>query len=58
MQQQKHWCIFRPALSVKDGETVYLDGAIKSRMVHEAFLSLGLGEKRRRGEHQTNQNFH
>ena len=29
MQQQKHLRIFRPGLSVKDGETVYLDGAIK-----------------------------
>jgi hypothetical protein len=58
VQQQKHWRIFRPGLSVKDGETVYLDGAIKSRLFHEAFLSLGLGEKRKRGEHPTNQNFH
>ena len=58
MQQQKHLRIFRPGLSVKDGETIYLDGAIKSRMFHETFLSLGLGEKLKRGEHQTNQNFH
>ena len=46
MQQHKHGRIFRPGLSVKDGEPVYLDGAIKSWVFLEAFLSLGLGLKR------------
>ena len=44
MQQQKHGRILRPRLSAKDGEPVYLDGAIRSRVFHEAFLSLGLGQ--------------
>jgi len=45
VQQQKHGRIFRAGLSVEDGQSVYLDRAIKSRMFHEAFLSLGLGQK-------------
>ena len=44
MQQEKRWRIFRAGLSVKDGETIYLHGAIKSRMFHESFLSLGFSD--------------
>ena len=37
MQQQKRRSIFRAGLPVDDGEPVYLDRAIKSRVFHQAF---------------------
>jgi hypothetical protein len=44
MQQQQHGRIFRTGLSVENGEAVYQDGAIKSRVFHEASLSLVLSQ--------------
>ena len=43
VQQEKRWRVFRPGLSVKDGESIYLYRAIKSRVFHGTFLSLGVG---------------
>jgi hypothetical protein len=44
VQQEKRRPVLRARLSVKDGETVDLCGAIKSRVFHEGFLSFGLGQ--------------
>src|SRR6266851_9408037 len=44
MQQQKRRRVFGAGLSVKDGELIYLCRAIKSRVFHGTFLSLGLGQ--------------
>src|SRR5712671_4749013 len=44
VQQEKRRRLFRAGLSVKDGESIYLYRAIKSRVFHGTFLSLGLGE--------------
>ena len=41
MQQEKRRRVFRAGLSVEDGEPVYLYRAIKSRVFHGTFLSLG-----------------
>ena len=41
MQQKKGRRVFRSGLSIKDREPIYLDGAIKSRVFHASFLSLG-----------------
>ena len=41
MQQEKRRRVFRAGLSVKDGEPIYLCRAIKSRVFHGTFLSLG-----------------
>src|SRR5258705_2109894 len=43
VQQEKRRRVFRPGLSVKDGESIYLYRAIKSRVCHGTFLSLGVG---------------
>jgi hypothetical protein len=51
VQQQKGWRVFRPGLSIKDGEAIYLYRAIKSRVFHGTFLSLGVGRKLKYCEH-------
>jgi hypothetical protein len=51
VQQQKRWRIFRPGLSVKDGEPIYLYRAIKSRVFHGPLLSLGGGRQLTYCEH-------
>ena len=45
VQQQKRRRVFRAGLSVKDGEPIDLYRAIKSRVFHGTFLSLGLGQQ-------------
>ncbi len=40
MQQKKRRRVFRAGFSIKDGEPIYLYGAIKSRVFHNSFLSL------------------
>ena len=42
VQQEKRRRVFRAGLSVKDGEPIYLYRAIKSRVFHGTFLSVGL----------------
>ena len=51
MQQQKRRRVFRPGLSVKDGESIYLYRAIRSRLFHGTFLSLGVGWQLKYCEH-------
>ncbi len=58
MQQEKRWRVFRPGLSVKDGESIYLYRAIKSRVFHGTFLSLGVGRQVKYCEHHRNQQEH
>ena len=58
MQQQNHRCVFRPGFSVENGEPVHLDRAIKRRMLHGMFLSVGLSEQLKRDKHDTNHQFH
>ena len=43
VQQKKCRRVFRTGFSVKDGESIYLYRAIKSRVFHGTFLSLGVG---------------
>jgi len=41
MQQEKRGRVFRPGLSVKDGEPIYLYRAIGSRVFHGALPAVG-----------------
>src|SRR5260370_15445137 len=50
VQQQKRRRVFGAGLSVKDGESIYLCRAIKSRVFHGTFLSLGLGQQLKCGD--------
>src|ERR1700722_14900714 len=43
VQQEERRRVFRAGLSVEDGEPIDLCRAIKSRVFHGTFLSLGLG---------------
>jgi hypothetical protein len=45
MQQEKRRRILRAGLSVEDRETICLRRAIKSRVLHRTFPSLGLGQQ-------------
>src|SRR5437899_12745158 len=45
VQQEKRRRVFRSGFSIKDGEPIYLDRAIKSWVFHGRFLSFGLGEQ-------------
>ena len=45
MQKEKRRRVFRPGLSVKDGEPIDLFRAIKSLVFHRRFLSLGLSQQ-------------
>src|SRR6266404_1069312 len=52
MQQENRWRILWPGLSIKDRESIYLCRAIKSRMFHGVFLSLG--QQLKRCKHHSN----
>src|SRR5580704_16918007 len=54
VQQQKRRRVFRTGLSVKDGESIYLYRAIKSRVFHGSFLSLGVSRQLKYCEHHRN----
>jgi hypothetical protein len=54
MQQQNRWRVFRPGLSVKDGESICQYRATKSRMFHGTFLSLRVGRRLKYCEHHRN----
>ena len=58
MQQEKRRRVFGTGLSVKDGELIYLYRAIKSRVFHGTFLSLGLGQQLKCCEHHRNHLYH
>jgi hypothetical protein len=45
VQQEKRRRVFWAGLSVKDGEPIYRYRAIKNRVFHGTFLSLGLGKQ-------------
>src|ERR1700730_9565886 len=53
MQQEERRRVLRAGLSVKDGEPIYLCRAIKSRVFHRTFLSLGLGQQLKCGDRVT-----
>ena len=53
MQQEKRRRVFRAGLSIKNGEPIYLRRAIKSRVFHGMFFSLGLAEQLKRCEHHS-----
>src|SRR6476659_9329854 len=42
VEQEKRRRLFRTGFSIKDGEPIYLDRAIRGRVFHRAFLSFGL----------------
>jgi hypothetical protein len=58
VQQEKRGRVFGTGLSVKDGEPICLCRAIKSRVLHGTFLSLGLGQPLIRCEHHRNHQRH
>jgi hypothetical protein len=58
VQQEKRWRVFRPGLSVEDRESVYLYRAIKSRVFHGTFLSLGASRCLKCYEHRQNHQRH
>src|SRR5580704_3385589 len=51
VQQEKRRGVFWPGLSVKDGESIYLYRAIKSRVFHGALLALRVGRHLKYCEH-------
>src|SRR5439155_12236370 len=53
VQKENRRRILRASLSIKDREPIYLCRAIKSRVFHGTFLSLGLGEQLKRCEHHS-----
>jgi hypothetical protein len=58
VQQEKRRRFFRPGLSVKDQESIYLDRAIKSRMFHGTLLCLCVGRHFKYCEHHRNHQHH
>ena len=42
VQQEKDRRLFRSGFSIKDGEPIYLDRAIRGRIFHRAFFPFGL----------------
>jgi hypothetical protein len=55
VQQENRRSIFRAGLSIEDGESIYLNRAIKSRVFHGEVLSLGVGTRLKYCEHHSNQ---
>src|SRR5467141_1092669 len=58
VQQEKRRRVFRTGFSVKDGESIYLYRAIKSRVFHGTFLSLGLRSQVKWSERHRKQKCH
>jgi len=53
VQQEKRRRVFWTGLSIKDGEPIYLYGAITSRVFHGTFLSFG--EQLKGNQHHRNE---
>ena len=58
VEQEKRWRVFRPGLSLNDGESISLYRAIRSRVLHGTFLSLGVGRQLKYCEHHRKHQHH
>ena len=58
MQKQKRGRAFRARFSVKNGEPIDLNRAIRNRVFHGAFLCLGLARQWKGYEHDKNHERH